>query len=721
MLFLGYLVVFGSAALASFTGVYRVRQISDPDTRRGLLALLLASGGWATCHVGFLLTPTSAGKVGFYMAGLIIGFGAVWTWLYFCSAYTGRSLHRNQTLRRLGLLVFGAAVLVKLTNPFHGLYFTTEPVALPFPHLAIDHGVLHWSILSMSYSLAAVGLFMLFELFGQVPSGTKTIGTLVSLTVLPGVFNAVGYTSPQLLNISHEPLGVTAFAVGVLFVYSDQFRDVRLSGQSEEPALVLGRGGQVRSFNDQAAALFPTLEEQTAVGRPMDVVLPRLNEARQGKRSTIALNQNSAPRYFRISETRLGSDDVSGDRLLLLTDVTERERREQALRKEQAALRSLYRITADREASFEEKVQRLIELGRDYLDLSYGFLTRISEGTQRIVHASGDHSLIQPGETCPLSQSFCRKTIQRNGLLAVQNAPDEGWNGDPAYEKFEFGSYVGSKVLTEGELYGTFCFAAPDPRDAPFTERERTFVELATLWTSYELEQKHAQEQLRHKNKRLDSFAGLVSHDLRNPLNVAQVRLGLVRKKSANQEIDDHLEPATRALNRMDEIIQDVLALTRGGQDLNPEDLEFHDLAQVAKASWDHVDTADATLDLENIPAIRASESRLQQILENLFRNAVEHGGTGVTITVGALPDGFFVEDDGPGIPAEERERVFEAGRSSADEGTGLGLSIVKTIAEAHEWSVSVTEGQEGGARFELTGAEVEAQNREADPSPLRS
>ena len=85
-----------------------------------------------------------------------------------------------------------------------------------------------------------------------------------------------------------------------------------------------------------------------------------------------------------------------------------------------------------------------------------------------------------------------------------------------------------------------------------------------------------------------------------------------------------------------------------------------------------------------------------------------EPAGGAVAISVGALDDrrGFYVEDDGPGIPAEEREDVFEAGYSSARDGTGFGLSIVEQVAEAHGWNVRVTEVTEGGARFEFTGVE---------------
>ena len=82
-----------------------------------------------------------------------------------------------------------------------------------------------------------------------------------------------------------------------------------------------------------------------------------------------------------------------------------------------------------------------------------------------------------------------------------------------------------------------------------------------------------------------------------------------------------------------------------------------------------------------------------------------------MTITVGPLDGrhGFFVEDDGPGIPSEERETVFEYGHTTAEEGTGLGLAIVEEIAEAHGWTVSLAESETGGARFELRGRDVSA------------
>jgi signal transduction histidine kinase len=99
----------------------------------------------------------------------------------------------------------------------------------------------------------------------------------------------------------------------------------------------------------------------------------------------------------------------------------------------------------------------------------------------------------------------------------------------------------------------------------------------------------------------------------------------------------------------------------------------------------------------------------LRELLGNLFRNSVTHGGddTGVSVTVGTLAEaeGFYVADDGPGIPPEERDSVFEHGYTTSDAGSGLGLTIVDRIASAHGWTVTVTDSAAGGARFEtLTG-----------------
>ncbi|MFB6304183.1 MAG: sensor histidine kinase, partial [Haloferacaceae archaeon] len=200
-------------------------------------------------------------------------------------------------------------------------------------------------------------------------------------------------------------------------------------------------------------------------------------------------------------------------------------------------------------------------------------------------------------------------------------------------------------------------------------------------------------------------FASMVSHDLRNPLNLATGYLDL-----AAAECDsDHIEDVEAALDRMDDLIDDMLAVARSGQQvMDPEPVA---LGRVAREAWTAVGGAEDTLEVESEGTVRGDEGRLSQVFENLFRNSVEHGSAdgGVTVRVGVLDDGqgFYVEDDGPGIPPAERDRVFRSGYSTRESGTGFGLSIVAEVAEAHGGEVTVTEGRDGGARFEVRDIRV--------------
>jgi PAS domain S-box-containing protein len=213
-------------------------------------------------------------------------------------------------------------------------------------------------------------------------------------------------------------------------------------------------------------------------------------------------------------------------------------------------------------------------------------------------------------------------------------------------------------------------------------------------------ERKRRERELERQNERLEDFASVVSHDLRNPLAVAAGRLEMVSEDCDS----DHVAAVARALERMETLIDDLLALAREGD--GTQTVGDIDLAEIAEDCWQTVETRTATLVVETERSIRADRSRLKQVLANLFRNAIDHGGDDVTVTVGDLDGGFYVADDGPGIPADAREQVFDAGYSTARQGTGLGLSIVADIVDAHGWTITLTDGEDGGARVEIAGVE---------------
>jgi len=205
--------------------------------------------------------------------------------------------------------------------------------------------------------------------------------------------------------------------------------------------------------------------------------------------------------------------------------------------------------------------------------------------------------------------------------------------------------------------------------------------------------------ELQRQNERLDEFASVVAHDLRNPLSIAIGFLDIVAETGDLT----HLDRIEGAHDRMERLIDDLLTLARG--ETTVTDTKQIDLKTVTTEAWGYVDTAEATLTVaDTVPTVAGDAGRLTQLFENLFRNAVEHGGEAVTVTVGQLDggDGFYVADDGAGIPPGKREAVLEHGVTSTNGGTGFGLSIVEDIAKAHGWTVDVTEGAAGGARFEF-------------------
>jgi PAS domain S-box-containing protein len=211
-------------------------------------------------------------------------------------------------------------------------------------------------------------------------------------------------------------------------------------------------------------------------------------------------------------------------------------------------------------------------------------------------------------------------------------------------------------------------------------------------------EERRETNTLRDQNDRLAEFTSVISHDLRNPLSVARGNLALVQETGDTET----LETVDASLERMDVLIDDVLSLAQSG--LTIDTVEEVSLRQVSEEAWKQVSSNGTEITIEQDLRFEADASRLRELLGNLFRNTIEHSESERRIHIGKLENGFYIEDDGIGIPEQDREDVFEAGHSTADDGTGFGLAIVKQIADAHEWDIRITESSNGGTRFNITG-----------------
>jgi PAS domain S-box-containing protein len=391
--------------------------------------------------------------------------------------------------------------------------------------------------------------------------------------------------------------------------------------------------------------------------------IDRLQDVAAGDRQTFEWQGQDRDGNVFWEEVSVSRTDVDGETRLIaiVRDIDDRKRYEQELEYRKALLEAQAESTID---GF------LVEDDGDALSYNSRFLDLWDVPAER-VQAGSDSALD------PVSESLADPDPFRDAVADLATDPDAERRDEVELADGRWVDWYSSPVVgADEEHYGR-------------------------LWVFRDVtERKERERALQRKNERLEEFASIVSHDLRNPLTVADGRLELAMAESDSE----HLAGVREAHERMERLIDDLLTLAREGAAV--QDLEPLDLASVVAECWQYVDTGDARLVTETDGTIMADRSRLRQVFENLIRNAVDSEDGTVTVRVGDCPGGFYVADDGPGVPVEDREAVFETGYSTSAAGTGFGLSIVKRVAEAHGWSLSLGESEAGGARFEFADVE---------------
>ena len=280
-------------------------------------------------------------------------------------------------------------------------------------------------------------------------------------------------------------------------------------------------------------------------------------------------------------------------------------------------------------------------------------------------------------------------------LADVRSAATAHQAGASARDPSTAREYRSLCVVPVGQA-GVLILAASEPGTFDAADRD-TAVDLADVAAG-------ALERTRPTTAaepdRLEELASILSHDVKSPLQVARGNVELAMGTCP----DERLKTTLAALDRIEELADDLAMLAR--TDGRVGSMEVVELAEIAGTAWTTVESPGASLTVEDSTALVADRSTTIQLLENLFANAVTHAGPDVTVRIGVHEDGIYVADDGPGIPPDQREAVFDWGNTGGGGSNGLGLAIVRRIAEAHGWTATVAESREGGARFEITGVD---------------
>jgi PAS domain S-box-containing protein len=371
-----------------------------------------------------------------------------------------------------------------------------------------------------------------------------------------------------------------------------------------------------------------------------------------------------------------------------ITERKERERQLEALNRETPRLMSAETV--------EEVAERGVVAAREILDLQANAIHLYDAETNElapIAHTDEVLELIGDPPTFRDGESIAWRVFADGNATAIDDiqADEDIYNPE---------SPIRSELYLPLGEYGILLAGSPTPSE--FDSQDVAIGELLAAHITTALSQVNTEQELREReaeleaqNERLEQFASMVSHDLRNPLSVASGTLELYQETSD----DSHLETIDTSLTRIQELITDLTALARQGiPDKNHEPVP---VSEVARNAWELIDTRSATLSTDPC-TVSGDPSQLKTLFENLFRNAVGHGGEDVTVRVGPLENGFYVEDTGDGIPPDERDSVFDHGYTTGYSGSGIGLTIVSRIAQAHNWNVTLTDSEEGGARFEF-------------------
>jgi PAS domain S-box-containing protein len=571
----------------------------------------------------------------------------------------------------------------------------------------------------------------------------------------PTVYTDIGTHLPEIDDSVGTAILVSLGDHGLLAVGSSDERDLtpadveftRLLAANAQSALDrTEREATVREERDRIAALFqnatdamveinydssgpPTIsavnpafettfgfDAGSVVGRSLyDVLIPdedretareHVELARSGERFEREVRRQTADglRDFHLRGVPLDDENRPTVGYAIYTDITDRTEQTRMLGRLHETTRELVR------ASDPAEIARItVAAARDILGFPINGVRLYDAESNRLrpvavpsdtVETMGDRPVYGPGD------GVVWEAFDSGEVIVVENvsALDDGGDHE---------GVASAMYLPLGE-YGTISIGSTEPNhfddaDVQLAKVLAANAHVALERAEQERELRRRETELARQNERLDQFASVVSHDLRNPLSVARGYLDLLSDHRADSGgWDDteaeYLDRIRTAHERIDELTDDLLTLARQGESVG--ELEVVSLAEVAHVAWQTAGDADATLSVVADRRVRGDRDRICELFENLFRNAINHAGADATVTVEPCEGGFAVADDGPGIPPDERDRVFERGYTTNERGTGFGLAIVAEIVAAHDWSISVSESAAGGARFVVRGVE---------------
>ncbi|GAA0210829.1 sensor histidine kinase [Halobaculum roseum] len=359
-----------------------------------------------------------------------------------------------------------------------------------------------------------------------------------------------------------------------------------------------------------------------------------------------------------------------------------------------------------RNVPFDRKAEDALELGKQFLGVENGHLTRIDRETDywgAIASTDPDDGRFHAGLELDLGRTYCRRTVESDGQISLHDAPEQEWEDDPAFETHGLHCYQGTTLVVDGEPYGTVCFVAEDAREA-FADDELLFSELLARLLERELERYRHEAELERQTDLATVLNRVIRHNLRNDMSVIRGHARLMAEEldddSAGDVVLDHVDSLLE-LSEKARTLDRIRAAEPDHESIQVSTLVERVAGGVAARY------PAASVSVKSDTAVTADVlPSFGRAVEELVENAVEHGGEEPTVTVAVETSPGAVEvrvvDDGPGLP-EYEVNVLNAGRESPLlHGSGLGLWLARWVATGHGGSLEATD-TDGGTTMTVT------------------
>lgn len=386
-----------------------------------------------------------------------------------------------------------------------------------------------------------------------------------------------------------------------------------------------------------------------------------------------------------------------------VTDITETRRYDETLT-------DLLKLSSDASLTISDRIERMLAIGRKHLGMQVGILSRVAGDVSTIRFLSTEDPVFERGYVVSIDESYSQYFRGSSDVRVIEDVEKSSIGNEAPFLRKPLYSLVGVPVTVSGAPYGALYFAANRVAARPLSDVDLQLISLFGEWAGMQI-------RLDTVIGELDNFAYIASHDLKAPLRAIDNLSQWIEEDAGDVLSDDarnYLSLLRGRVLRLETLLNDLLEFSRAGRvqgEVRPVEVEksLRDSITLVGVP-DHIVVNIGA----GMPVVDADPMTLTQIFGNLISNAVKHHDKDagmIEISVAERENfwEFLIEDNGPGIQPEFRERIFDIFQTLRPrdevEGSGMGLAIVKKLIDTAGGRISVSDraGDKPGAAFCFT------------------